>query len=188
VRAGDEEAAQQLVERLLPKVRKLVACHLPRRTSREDLAQTVFLKIFKNLHQFSGLVPLEHWVSRIAINTCLNEMKLERNRPELRMADFCQEEQAVIEQLNPVHADPAGEWDTEEVDTLRQLIPRLKPEERLVVQLLHLEGRSTREISRMTGWSISSIKVKAYRARNRLRTLWRQCFQNAAVALAGRAY
>src|SRR5438046_5651654 len=69
VRAGDEDAARALIQRLYPTVIKLIRCRLPRRTSEEDLAQTVFAKIFCKLDQFSGRVPLEHWVSRIVVNT-----------------------------------------------------------------------------------------------------------------------
>src|SRR5688500_8965658 len=66
VRCGDEYAARSLIQHLYPLVIKLVRSHLPRRTSEEDLAQTVFMKMFANLDQYSGTVPLEHWVSRIA--------------------------------------------------------------------------------------------------------------------------
>src|SRR5215470_15584916 len=69
VRRGDDEAARLLTQHLYPLVIKLVRSHLPRRTSEEDLAQTVFMKMFANLSQYSGTVPLEHWVSRIAVNT-----------------------------------------------------------------------------------------------------------------------
>jgi RNA polymerase sigma-70 factor (ECF subfamily) len=171
VRQGDEKAAHALVERLYPTVLRSVCAHLPRRTSNEDLAQIVFLKMFKKLDQFSGLVPLEHWVSRIAVNTCLNELRRERHRPELRMADLKEEEQAVIEQnhCSAVDAHPDSNQDVRVV--LDRLLAGLKPEERLVVRLLHLEERSTEEISKLTGWSVSRVKVKAFRARLKMRKL-----------------
>src|SRR3954471_18582283 len=95
----DEDAARLFTGRLYPLVLKLVRAHLPRRTSEEDLVQTVFMKIFANLGQYSGRVPVEHWVSRIAVNTCLNELKAEKIRPEWRWSDFNEEEQHVIESL-----------------------------------------------------------------------------------------
>ena len=172
VRAGDDQAAHALVQRLYPTVMKLVSAHLPRRTSGEDLAQAVFLKIFKKLDQFSGLVPLEHWVSRIAINTCLNELRMERQRPELRMADFGEEERAVIEQLICSGSELPLDQSREAREVLDKLLAGLKPDERLVVRLLHLEGRGTKEISQLTGWSVSRVKVKAFRARQKMRKLW----------------
>src|SRR5213592_4549047 len=95
----DDEAARELVRRLYPLVAKMVRSHRPRRTSEEDLCQMIFIKVFQKLGQFSGKVPLEHWVSRIAVNTCLSQIESERIRPELRHADLSEEEQAVVENL-----------------------------------------------------------------------------------------
>src|SRR5207247_8340963 len=95
----DDEAARELVLRLYPLVAKMVRSHRPRRTSEEDLCQMIFIKIFQKLSQFSGKVPLEHWVSRIAVNTCLSQIESEKVRPELRHADLSEEERAVVENL-----------------------------------------------------------------------------------------
>src|SRR4029077_4933442 len=103
----DEEAARELMRRLYPLVSKMVRSHRPRRTPEEDLCQMIFIRIFQKLSQFSGKVPLEHWVSRIAINTCLNQIAAEKVRPELRHADLSEEEQAVVENLATSSADLA---------------------------------------------------------------------------------
>ncbi|HEU0273124.1 MAG TPA: sigma-70 family RNA polymerase sigma factor, partial [Candidatus Udaeobacter sp.] len=84
----DDEAARALVRQLFPLVAKIVRAHRPRRMEEEDLCQMIFIKIFQKLSQFSGRVPLEHWVSRIAVNTCLNQIQWEKIRPELRHADL----------------------------------------------------------------------------------------------------
>jgi RNA polymerase sigma-70 factor (ECF subfamily) len=173
IRAGDEDAARALVERLYPTVIKMVRSHLPRRTSEEDLAQAIFAKVFKHLGQFSCLVPLEHWVSRIAINTCMHQLRHELCRPELRMGDLSEEENAVINNLASTTADLPGDQGAAAREMLEQLLVRLKPDERVVITLLHLEERSVGEISRVTGWSVSRVKVKAFRARQKLRKLWK---------------
>src|ERR1700759_1610932 len=97
--ANDDAAAHELVRRLYPLVAKIVRSHRPRRTAEEDLCQMIFIKMFQNLPSFSGKVPLEHWVSRIAVNTCLNQIESERGRPELRHADLSEEQVAVLESL-----------------------------------------------------------------------------------------
>ncbi len=96
---NDDEAARALVRRLYPLVARIVRAHRPRRTPEEDLCQMIFIKVFQKLSQFSGNVPLEHWVSRVAVNTCLNQIESEKVRPEVRHADLSVEEQAVIENL-----------------------------------------------------------------------------------------
>src|SRR5438046_6629342 len=92
----DDDAARALVRQLYPLVAKIVRAHRPRRTAEEDLCQMIFIKVFQKLSQFSGKVPLEHWVSRIAVNTCLNQIESERLRPDVRYAELSDEEQAVI--------------------------------------------------------------------------------------------
>src|SRR6187397_1141213 len=95
----DEEAARELVRTLYPLVARLVRAHRPARSAEEDLCQMIFIKVMQKLSQFSGKVPLEHWVSRIAINTCINQIKAEKVRPEFRHADLSDEEVAVVQNL-----------------------------------------------------------------------------------------
>jgi RNA polymerase sigma-70 factor (ECF subfamily) len=169
VRQRDEEAARLLLHHLYPLVIKLVRAHLPRRTSEEDLAQTIFMKIFANLDQYSGTVPLEHWVSRIAINSCLNQLRVERVRPELRWADLGDEESFVLETLASTSDEVHPDQRLAAKELAEQLLERLSPEDRLIVQLLHMDGRSVEEIKKITGWKGPLIKVRAFRARHKLR-------------------
>jgi RNA polymerase sigma-70 factor (ECF subfamily) len=177
VRQGDEDAARALVQRLYPTVIKSVRYHLPKRTAEEDLVQAVFLKIFKNLGQYSGLVPLEHWVSRITVNTCINALKHERVRPELRLSDLTEEAEAVVTQLLSTQSAPFDDPRAAALELVEALLARLKPDERLVITLLHLEERTVKQISHLTGWSVSLVKVRAFRARHKMRGLWREFLQ-----------
>ncbi len=176
VQGGDEAAASALVERLSPTIMKIVRSHLPRRTSEEDLAQAVFAKIFHKLGQFSGLVPLEHWVSRIAVNTCINQLKHETVRPELRMSDLSEEQEAVVQHLACTNDELPGGRGPAARELVEKLMTRLKPEERLIITLVHLEERSTEDIRRLTGWSIPLVKVRAFRARRKMQKLWKTLF------------
>jgi RNA polymerase sigma-70 factor, ECF subfamily len=169
VRQRDEEAARLLLHHLYPFVIKLVRAHLPKRTSEEDLAQIVFMKIFANLDQYSGTVPLEHWVSRIAINACLNQLRIERVRPELRWADLSEEESYVLQCLSSTEDEVHPDHHFASRELVEKLLEQLSPQDRLVIQLLHLEGRSVEEIKQITGWKGPLIKVRAFRARHKLR-------------------
>jgi RNA polymerase sigma-70 factor (ECF subfamily) len=166
----DDEAARELVGRLYPLVAKMVRAHRARRTSEEDLCQMIFIKVFQKLSQFSGKVPLEHWVSRIAVNTCLNQIAAEKVRPELRQADLSEEEQAVVENLaaSSDELSPGRRFASRQL--VEHLLDHLKPAERLVIDLLYLQGRSVEEIRKITGWSTSLIKVRAFRARQKMKS------------------
>jgi RNA polymerase sigma-70 factor (ECF subfamily) len=174
VRRGEEDAAAELVEQLYPLVLKIVRSYRAPRTSEEDLCQMIYVRIFHNLHQYAGAAPLEHWVSRLAVNSCLKQIEKERARPELRYADLSAEQARMVEEL----ATTAQEIPTDDGETARELITellqRLKPKERLIVSLLHLEGRSVAEIRALTGWGTASIKVRAFRARQKLKRLYHQ--------------
>jgi RNA polymerase sigma-70 factor (ECF subfamily) len=169
VRRRDEDAARALFRHLYPLVARLVRSHLPRRTSQEDLVQTVFMKMFASLDQFSGAVPLEHWVSRIAINACLNQLAAEKARPELRWADLSEEQTQTLEAVTagPEELDPLQNLAAREI--VEKLLAQLAPAERLVLTLLHLEGRTVAEVRQITGWNAPVIKVRAFRARRKLR-------------------
>lgn len=182
VKSGDQEAACSLVERLRPTVLKCVRRRLPRWASEDDLVQTAFGKIFAKLHQFSGSVPLEHWVSRIAVNTSLNQVNYEASRPELRMSDLSEEQEAVLQNIS------TSQTGSEEIayarEVLELLLVQLKPEERMIVVLLHIEQRTTHEISAMTGLSVSAIKVKAFRTRHKMQRLGKRLLRNDGKASA----
>ena len=165
----DDEAARELVRRLYPLVSKLVRAHRPARSAEEDLCQMIFIKVMQKLSQFSGQVPLEHWVSRVAINTCINQIQAERVRPELREADLSEEQAAVVRNL----AATAGELGPDQSFASRELVEHLmkalQPAERLVIDLLYLQQRTVAEIQKITGWSGALVKVRAFRARQKMK-------------------
>ena len=173
VRQRDEDAARWLMQHLYPLVLKLVRAHLPKRAAEEDLVQMVFVKVFAKLDQFNGAVPLEHWVSRIAINTCINQIKAERVRPELRWADLGDEERFVVETLAATESelDATDAFAAREI--VEKLMARLEPVERVLMTLLHLEGRSGKEVAQLMGWSHLRVRVRDFRVRQKLKQHFR---------------
>ena len=129
----------------------------------------IFIKIFQKLSQFSGKVPLEHRVSRIAVNTCLSQIESERVRPELRHADLTEEEEAVVKNLAVSSEELAPDHQLASRQLVEHLLEFLKPVERLVIDLLYLQGRSVEEIHQITGLGVAAIKVRAFRARQKMK-------------------
>src|SRR2546429_5481388 len=162
----DDEAARALVRKLYPLVAKIVRSHRLRRTTEEDLCQMIFIKVFQRLSQFSGNVPLEHWVSRIAVNTCLNQIESEKVRPELRHADLTVEEQTVIENLaTSTELAPDRRFASRQL--VEHLLTALKPGERPAVAFLYFQGRSVEEIRKITRSSAGGVKVCRRRGRRK---------------------
>lgn len=171
VRQQEAAAARALVEHFHPLVIKIARAHRPRRMAEEDLAQEIFLKMFTRLQQYQGRdgVPFEHWLSRLAVTTCLDALRAEKRRPEWRWADLGDGERDWVEFFVgeiPTSA-PSDLLGAREV--VEKLLERLSAEDRLVITLLDLEERSVAEISQLTGWGVSLVKIRAFRARRKLR-------------------
>ena len=172
VRRHDQQAARELVEHLYPIVIRIVRSHLPRRVAEEDLAQEIFLKMFTRLDQYKGAVAFSHWVSRIAVTTCIDQLRAQKRRPEFRWADLSEKEADVLDSVLTNEGEVATNDALAARELVYKLLDQLKPKDRMVLQLLDLEQRSVAEISELTGWNPSLIKVRAFRARGKLKKLF----------------
>ncbi len=173
VRSGDLAAANSLILHLAPLVQRLVRNHLPRRESEEDLMQDVFLKLLQKLdnYQERAGIPFEHWVSRLTVRTCLDALRAEKARPEWRFTDLNAGEAEWLDFLmNGQSAAPTSRSMDAKAVVMR-LLAKLSPPDRLVLTLLDLEERSTQEIAQITGWTRPMVKMRAMRARHKLRQI-----------------
>jgi RNA polymerase sigma factor (sigma-70 family) len=168
-KAGDEKAVLDLFHYMHPHIAKLVYANRPVRESVEDLIQQSCIKVVTNLHKYSGRAPFLHWVSRVTVNTCFNQMRREKARPEVRLADLSEEEAGVIEALASASGDVASSDQVAVAELVEKLLASLRPPDRLLMRLMYLEGRNVEEIAQLTGWSGAVVKVRAFRARNQLR-------------------
>lgn len=173
VRHEDQDAARALVEELYPQVIRIVRTHLPVRTAEEDLAQEVFVKLFARLDQYQPRagIPFAHWVSRLTVRTCLDALRAERRRPELRWSDLSEEQSDWLEYMLEDDLPPPDTAPASARELLDHLLSQLPADDRLVIRLLDLEQKSVREIAGLTGWSVTLVKVRAFRARRKLRKL-----------------
>jgi RNA polymerase sigma-70 factor, ECF subfamily len=132
----------------------------------EDLAQQAFIKAWQSLGQFDGRSPFQHWLSRIAINVALDHLrKMKRSRNEIGFPDLG--EDALETLRNP---DEKSDWEPRQAQEILAMAMRtLSPAEQLVITLQEMEGRSIKEISALTGSSGIAVRVRAMRARNKLR-------------------
>jgi len=170
---GDECAARALVARCHPLVQRLVRAHRPRQLGADDLEQEVFLKMFTKLPRYAARngQPFEHWLARLAVRTCRDALRGETRRADnLPLSSGAQEWLGSLANEHQLAVEDA----CAARELLESLLAELPPQDRLVLTLLDLEQRSTAEISALTGWSRVLVKVRAFRARARLRTAVRR--------------
>lgn len=175
VRSGCEQAAREVTGLLYDQVRRIVLCHLPLREDPEDLMQEIFLKMFTRLDQFRGDVPLQHWVARIAVTTCLDHLRRQKARPELRWSDLSQEEQALLDQR--ADSEQAADTDADAAaarQLIEKLLAQLPPSDGLILRMIELNQQSLAEVCAVTGWMSGAARVRLFRARRRLAALFKE--------------
>ncbi len=169
VRRGDESACRNLIDHLYPVIIPIVRKNLPRHDDEEDLLQEIFVKIFSKIEQYCGQRPIAHWASRIAINTCYDQLRRQKSRPTLSFGDLGADEVRFLrlrvakdpEKVTELGGEIAGEL-------LNKLLTTLTAREQAVIRLLDLEENSILEVCKLTGWGTSKVKVTAMRARRKL--------------------
>jgi len=138
------------------------------RSQVEDAAQEVFLKAFTQLGSFEGRGSMEGWLTRIATNTCLNIVRGSKRRPELTVSDLSDDESGWLDQ-QMAETQSSVENDVVAADLADRLLGTLPPEDQQALLMIDGENASVKEVAEATGWSESKVKVRAFRARKKLR-------------------
>jgi len=170
--AGDADAFEVLVRRYSPRVFAIIGSFFRRRDQIEDIAQEVFAKAYFSLATFTLGRSFEAWVARIAVNACYDQLRALRRRGEQQTPHESQEEDEwlelqMLETARARHLSEERQRDAAEIAD--RLLAKLEPEDRLVVVLIDRDGYSVKEVSELTGWGQSKVKVRAFRARRVLR-------------------
>jgi RNA polymerase sigma-70 factor (ECF subfamily) len=169
--SGDGDALEVLVKAHQERLSRIVGRFFRRHEIVEEILQEVFVKAWQAMADYRGEMPLVHWLSRIAVNACYDHLRRKQARPETTVSQLVDEEEDFWERLG-ASDEGSGYWEREESRLLsEQLLSRLKPAERLVLTLMVLEDLSVAEVSKLTGWSQANVKIRAFRARGRMRGL-----------------
>lgn len=133
----------------------------------QDLAQETFIKVWQAREQFDGRAPFSHWLSRITVHVALDHLrKRKRIRKEMALDELGED---ALDWLRSEEGE--GELQSnQEREILELALRELSAEERVVITLLEIEGRSVKEIAALTGSSGVAVRVRAFRARAKLRT------------------
>jgi RNA polymerase sigma-70 factor (ECF subfamily) len=119
----------------------------------KDLAQETFIKVWQNLPKFRNESSVGTWIFRIAVNTCLGQLRKDKKMPKSDLPDHLPQEQSV-------NIEP-------EVQLLYRFISELPEIERLVISL-ELEDVNQKEIAKIVGISESNVRVKIHRIKKTL--------------------
>lgn len=169
--AGDESAFAEIVRRYSPRVFSVASRFFRQRSLVEEAAQDVFLKAYTQLGSFEGRGSIEGWLTRIATNTCLNILRSAKRRPEFTVSDLTDDEQSWLDRQSAGDGgeQPSAENAVVTTDLADRLLSVLSPEDQQALLMIDGEDASIKEVAEATGWSESKVKVRAFRARKKVR-------------------
>jgi len=167
---GDRESFTPLVVRYQPRLFAMARRYARREDEVEDVVQEILLKAFRKLDTYRHKAPFEHWLMRLAVRTCYDFLrKHQRNREHTATELGGEKDHDIFDQFG---TDNEAEINRQAAKQLvDRMIAGLLPEDQMVITMLELERRPVKEISKLTGWSESLVKVRAFRARGKMRKM-----------------
>lgn len=169
VQKGDEMAFREIVERYQAKVFSIIFGILRNRNDAEDIAQQVFSKVYFSIGKFDFRSSLLTWIYKITVNECYDYLRKKRVRKLVYESDFSEEDANRMSNSGAaMDMQPSVEERLSQRDYVWKLLSRVSDEDRSLMLLKEVEGHSVEELAQMTGMNENTIKVKLFRARQKL--------------------
>lgn len=167
VQARDQLAFGEIVDRYQSKVFSIIFGILRNRNDAEDIAQQVFTKVYFSINSFDFRSSLLTWVYKITVNECYDYLRKKKVRKLVYESDFSEDDAVSMERSEP-DASPAADETLAKRDLVLKLLSKVSAEDRNLMMLKEVEGHSVEELAEMTGMNENTIKVKLFRARQKL--------------------
>ncbi|MGB9682478.1 MAG: sigma-70 family RNA polymerase sigma factor [bacterium] len=166
IKKGNDDAFRDLIRRYQRYVLNLVYRTIGDTNDAEDIAQEVFIKVYKSIRGFKGESKFSTWISKITVNVCMDKL---REKSKNKEEDI--EEEAWNTFTQPVNFSPEVMAERHELqETIKKAIESLPEELRAAFVLRELENLSYEEIGEMLNIPIGTVESRIYRARMKLRS------------------
>jgi len=161
--AGDQTGFEELVRKYEHPILNTIYRYIGDYSEAEDIAQEVFLKVWRNAGKFEGKSKFSTWLYRIVVNECLNHKTKNKVRP-ISVGE------TVERMKTPESLRIESEYERRErAEIVRKAINELPEMQRIALILANYDGHSYKEIARMMGVSLSSVTSLIFRAKDNLR-------------------
>lgn len=170
---GETDAYEYLMTKYLNHVTSIVYKHIPPQEV-EEVAQDVFIRAYQSLKTFKQKSGFKPWLSAIAVRACYDHWRRVYRSREIPLSSLSEKHQNWIES---VQAEQSGrisdkkEQQKKAREVLSWALDRLSPEDRMVVELVYLEGHSGKEAAELLGWTVANVKIRSFRARKKMHTI-----------------
>lgn len=168
---GEMELFEEIIARYETKVFGVIYYMMRNKNEVEDIAQEVFIKVFKNLRKFKGDSSLYTWIYKITVNLCLDELK--KRKKVVYLDEKVEVNDSELEiQLSSNEKDQAKLYEEKELkECMQKCIRELPEKQRIMLILRDIQGLPYEEISRITGIKLGTVKSQINRARLKLKDL-----------------
>jgi len=171
---GDVDRYAELIAKYQDAVLAITARRLPAEKV-QPIAHEVFVRAYQSLGNYSGTVPFGNWVARIAIRVCCDYWREEMRRQAVSVeAPPEMDQRQWLENLAGSQEADEADCEMQRQDTARLLawvLRQLGPDDRALVEAIYFENRQLKEVAVALGWSLVKTKVRAMRARHKMRQL-----------------
>lgn len=167
---GEEEAFRQIVERYQAKVFSIIHGIVRNRNDSEDIAQQVFTKIYFSLRKFDFRSALVTWIYKITVNECYDYLRKQKVRKLTYESDLNEDDLRRVDNMEDPRRNPAEAVDrrAELREYVVMLLDKLSEQERHLLIMKEVEGYPVEELARMVSMNENTVKVKLFRARQKL--------------------
>ncbi len=173
---GDVNAFESLVVRYRALVLKIVQRHVDRGDV-EETVQEAFVRAYRSLATFERQGHFSQWLSAIVVRTCHDYWRKAYRSREIPLSAITERHQEWLEEaLAAEQGEPSsgGTVQEEAREVLDWVLTKLSAKDRMVLELIYLEGLSVKEAASLLGWSVANVKVRAFRSRRKLEKLLRE--------------
>ena len=174
LRSGDTRAFENLLDQFQDKVYRSCLSYLPNAQEAEDIAQEVFVEVYQSIHKFEAKSSLSTWIYRITTNKCLEHLRKKKAKKRfgflqsINGGEIEEDKRAYLSDYN----HPGAKLEAKEkLALLQKAVESLPDSQRVVITLFYFEQKSQKEISEITGRSVSSVESLLFRAKKKLETL-----------------
>ena len=171
--SGNVNAFERLLKKYEVHVMRIVKKHIPF-DKVEEVAQDAFVRVYQSLASFKRDDSFKQWLSTITIRTCYDFWRKHYRYREVPVSSLSEKHQVWLEEATAARSSQSfDERDSQEEarEILDWALDRLSPEDRMVLELVYLEGYSVKEAANLLGWSTAKVKVRSFRARKKLHKL-----------------
>ncbi len=166
---GDSSAFAILVERYKDLVYTIAYRMLKHREEAEEVSQDTFIKVYKSLHKFKGDSKFSTWIYKVAYNSCLDRLKKQKRRQHTVNIDEFTEYKIKTLDNALEHMEVK-----ERQEAIKRCMDLLPADDNVLLTLFYFEELSLEEISKVTGITANTVKVRLFRSRKKLLTILKE--------------